>query len=220
MSELLGIYAGGLRALEPEGQPTGIFKQPVPHAEVTQLGIRGDHQADRRVHGGAEKALHEFARSSYATIITRFPELAEIAAAGTFGENLSSADRSDADVCIGDTLRIGGVVVQVSQPRRPCWKINHRFQCRELSQFVERRQLTGWYYRVLEPGTITLGDTIELLDRATGGVTIAAFTQTVARHRPDPDALDALINATGLSEQWRTRLTQRRDYLAARSGAA
>lgn len=220
MSELLGIYAGALRALEPEGQPTGIFKQAVRHAEVTRLGIRGDHQADKRVHGGPEKALHEFARSSYAVILSRFPELADTATVGTFGENLSSAQRSDADVCIGDTVRIGEVVVQVSQPRRPCWKINHRFESRELSQFIERRQLTGWYYRVLEPGTITLGDDVELIDRANDAVTIAAFTKTIARHRPDPDALNVLINATGLNEQWRTRLTQRRDYLAARSGAA
>lgn len=220
MSELLGIYAGSLRALEPEGQATGIFKQAVQQAEVTRLGIVGDQQADRRVHGGPDKALHEFARSSYASIIVQFPELAATATAGTFGENLSSADRGDTDVCIGDTLRIGEVVVQVSQPRRPCWKINHRFDCRKLSHFIERRQLTGWYYRVLEPGTITLGDRIDLLDRVSDGVTIAAFTQTIARHRPDPGALDALINASGLNEEWRARLTQRRDYLAKRTSAA
>ncbi|MGR9089969.1 MAG: MOSC domain-containing protein [Gammaproteobacteria bacterium] len=220
MSELLGIYAGSLRALEPEGQATGIFKQALLQAEVTRLGIVGDHQADRRVHGGPDKALHEFARSSYAAITTQFPQLVGTATAGTFGENLSSADRADADVCIGDTVRIGEVVVQVSQPRRPCWKINHRFECRELSHFVERWQLTGWYYRVLEPGMITLGDRIELLERVNDSVTVAAFTKTVARHRPDPDALNALINATGLNEEWRARLTQRRDYLAARPSAA
>lgn len=219
MSELLGIYAGGLRVLEPEGQATGMFKQALAQAEVTRLGIVGDQQADRRVHGGPEKALHEFARASYATIAASFPELAATAIPGTFGENLAGAGRDDTNVCIGDTLRIGGTVVQVSQPRRPCWKINHRFDCRGLSHFVERRQLTGWYYRVIEPGMIALGDHIELLDRTNEDVTIAAFTQTVTRHRPEPDALNALINAHGLSEQWRTRLVQRRDYLARRPGA-
>jgi MOSC domain-containing protein YiiM len=152
-------------------------------------------------------------------IAASFPELAATAVPGTFGENLSSAGRDDENVCIGDTLRIGGAVVQVSQPRRPCWKINHRFESRRLSHFVERRQLTGWYYRVLEPGVITLGDHIELLDRVAGSVTIATFTKTVARHRPEPDALNALINAPGLSAEWRSRLTRRRDYLAGRTAA-
>lgn len=219
MSELLGIYAGGLRALEPEGQATGMFKQALAQAEITRLGIVGDQQADRRVHGGPEKALHEFARESYVTIAASFPELAATAVPGTLGENLSSAGRDDTNVCIGDTLRIGSTVVQVSQPRRPCWKINHRFECRALSHFVERRQLTGWYYRVIEPGMITLGDRIELLDRTGEGITIAAFTKTVTRHRPEPDTLTVLINARGLSEQWRTRLAQRRDYLAGHPAA-
>lgn len=219
LSELLAIYAGGLRALEPEGQATGMFKQALMQAELTPLGLVGDQQADRRVHGGAEKALHEFARKSYAAIAGSFPALAATAVPGTLGENVSSEGRDDTNVCIGDTLRIGGAVVQVSQPRRPCWKINHRFDCRELSHFIERRQLTGWYYRVLEPGMITLGDRIELLDRANEDITIAAFTKTVTRHRPEPDALNTLINARGLSEQWRVRLTGRRDYLARQSTA-
>lgn len=219
MSELLGIYAGGLRALEPEGQATGMFKQPLERAEVTRLGIAGDQQADRRIHGGPGKALHEFARVSYTAIAQSFPALVAAAVPGTLGENLSSAERDDATVCIGDTLRIGGALVQVSQPRRPCWKINHRFDCRELSHFIERRQLTGWYYRVLEPGVIALGDRIELLERADPGVTIAAFTRTVTAHRPEADALNVLINAHGLSEEWRARLTRRRDYLARRRGA-
>lgn len=216
MSELLGIYAGGLQPLEPEGQATGMFKHALAKAELTPLGLVGDRQADRRIHGGPEKALHEFARASYAAIATSFPALAAVAVPGTFGENLSSAERDDSNVCIGDTLRIGAAVVQVSQPRRPCWKINHRFACRELSHFVERRQLTGWYYRVIETGVLKLGDRIELLDRAAAPVTIAAFTQTVTRHRPEPDALNALMNAHGLSAEWRERLARRRDYLATR----
>lgn len=214
MSELLGLYAGTLRALEPEGQSTGIFKQPVEHADVTQLGIVGDHQADKRVHGGPEKALHQFARVSYDSIARQFPELGERAIPGTFGENLSSAELDDRSVCIGDTYRIGGIVVQVSQPRRPCWKINHRFDNRELSKFVERRQLTGWYYRVLEPGAIAIGDRIELLDRVNDDLTIAGFTRTINRHRPDTAELDKLIDARCLNAEWRGRLQQRRDYLA------
>lgn len=220
MSELLGLYAGTLRALEPEGQATGIFKQPLERVDVTSLGIVGDQQADKRVHGGPEKALHQFARASYDSIAAQFPELGERAIPGTFGENLSSADLDDRSVCIGDTYRLGGIVVQVSQPRRPCWKINHRFDNRMLSKFVERRQLTGWYYRVIETGTIAIGDPIELLDRVNDDLTIAAFTRTISQHRPDTGELDKLIEAPCLNTEWRRRLQQRRDYLASRVDAA
>jgi len=220
MAEILGLYAGALRALEPEGQATGIYKQPITQADVTETGIVGDHQADRRMHGGEDKALHQFALASYDTIVGQYPQLDGIAVPGAFGENLSSAEFDDQNVCIGDTYRIGSIVVQVSQPRRPCWKINHRFDCRELSMFVERRRITGWYYRVIEGGHVAVGDPMTLTERCNEDVSIATFTDVISQHRPHPDMLDKLIHAANLNADWRHRLVQRRDYLATRSGNA
>lgn len=132
------LYKGRLRPLPPEGRRTGIFKDPIERADVTKEGIVGDHQADRRFHGGPEKALHQYAQISYERIVSEFPELEGTAVPGSIGENISSSHLTDESICIGDIYRIGDVLAQVSQPRSPCWKINHKYaiaiECAEAMQ--------------------------------------------------------------------------------------
>jgi MOSC domain-containing protein YiiM len=202
-----------LRPLPPEGQASGIFKLPVPSVQVTAAGMTGDHQADRRHHGGPDKAIHQFAVASYATIVSAYPQLKGIAMPGSIGENLTAGTMTDTSVCIGDCYRIGTTTLQVSQPRSPCWKIDHRFGIERLSVFLENRGITGWYYRVVETGKIDVGDAVELLDRPNAEVTVTRFLQVLAQHRPDPAALEQLISCRGLAQEWVARLRNRRDYV-------
>jgi MOSC domain-containing protein YiiM len=213
MTRVSALYRGGLRSLEPEGQRTGIFKDSIENARVTVEGIVGDHQADRRFHGGPEKALHQYALSSYEKIVSEFPELQGAAIPGSMGENISSTCLNDATVCIGDLYRIGPVLVQVSQPRSPCWKINHKFGVEKLSIFIEQQRITGWYFRVLETGTLHVGDGIELVGRRNDGVSIEHFLHVTKQHRPNLAELDALIGCDGLNQEWVARLKSRREYL-------
>lgn len=207
------LYRGRLRFLAPEGQRTGICKDPIESADVTEEGIVGDHQADRRFHGGPEKALHQYAQTSYEKIVTEFPELKGKAVPGSIGENISSPRLADANACIGDIYRLGSVLVQISQPRSPCWKINRKFGIEQLSLFIEQQRITGWYYRVLETGKIQVGDEIDLVERRNVGVSIEHFVKLAKQHRPDPGALDALIGCDGLNPEWKARLRDRREYL-------
>ena len=131
------------------------------------------------------------------------------------GENISSEQLKDTRLCIGDIYRMGKVLLQVSQPRTPCWKINHRFAIEKLSLFVEQQRITGWYYRVLEPGRLHVGDTIELLERPNGDISIDRFLDIRSQHRPSLPDLDALIHCKGLNEEWRVKLKKRKDFLAA-----
>ena len=213
MSSVTGLYAGTLQALQPEGQRSGIYKLPIEQAEVTRKGIVGDQQADLRFHGGPEKALHQYACDSYELIVSHYPQLRGVAIPGSLGENLSSPDLNDADVCIGDVYRMGQVLLQVSQPRSPCWKINHKFAVDKLSLFIEQHRITGWYYRVLEMGRIRIGDPIQLLQRPNEGITIEHFHRVYKQHRPELEALDTLIACEGLNEEWRRRISSRRQYL-------
>ena len=210
-----GLYRGRLCFLAPEGQRTGIYKDSVASADVTAEGIVGDHQADRRFHGGPEKALHQYGQPSYEKIVSEFPELEGTAVPGSIGENISSPFLTDANVCIGDIYRLGGALVQVSQPRSPCWKINHKFGIQKLSLFIERQRITGWYYRVLEAGKIQVDDEIELVECLNDGASIAHFLDVTKQHRPDLEALDALIRCDGLNPEWVARLKDRRAYLGA-----
>ena len=208
------IHAGGLVSLEPEGQRSGIVKQrrdgPV---RVERLGLVGDEQADTRVHGGPEKAVHHYAADHYPQLARSFATATTPFAPGSLGENLSSLGLTEVNVHIGDVYRAGTVVLQVSQPRSPCWKINHRFGNERLSRFIANQRITGWYYRVLEAGVLEAGDRLELLDRQAAAWSIDQFWQIQMAHRPDLAALAGLMANPGLAPEWQQRLAHRHAWL-------
>ena len=123
--------------------------------QVTPTGIEGDGQADLVNHGGVDKAICVYPLAHYPhwqEMIGR--ELSPAA----FGENFTVDGLTEADVCIGDTWRVGeDVLVQVSQPRQPCWKLARRWQRKTLALEVQESGKTGWYFRVLEEGTVQAG---------------------------------------------------------------
>lgn len=211
------LFAGGLRQLEPEGQSTGIYKKTVPgEAVITRNGIAGDEQADTRVHGGPEKAVHHYAAENYKHLAKEFPHRVHELIAGSMGENISTHGLNEHNVHIGDIFLAGTSLLQVSQPRSPCWKINHRFDEEKMSMFVVRQHLTGWYYRVLRPGTIQVDDHIVLMERHTERFSIEAFWRIQLLHRPDIDDLLSLSKTPGLAEDWRSRLSGRARWLRAK----
>src|SRR6218665_1680562 len=104
---------------------SAIFKRPVGGAvQVGALGLVGDSQADRRVHGGVDKAVHCYAWAHYATWRSELPSCSAFAAPGAFGENLSIDGLDEQTVCIGDVWRVGKTVLAVTQGRQPCFKLN------------------------------------------------------------------------------------------------
>jgi len=208
------VLAGGLSLLKPEGQRTGLFKKCHNGLVRVELnGLVGDQHGDPRVHGGPEKAVHQYAAENYPVLGEAFPHCAGQLLPGSLGENLSGRGLTERNVHIGDLYRIGTAVLQVSQPRNPCWKINHRFDTEQMSMFIARQRITGWYYRVIKPGIIQAGDYIELLERHNERFSIDGFWQVQQAHRPVMDDLLALAAAYGLAEDWRRRLTERAKWL-------
>jgi MOSC domain-containing protein YiiM len=213
MTTLRAIFVGGLSPLPPEGQPTGIFKRPVESAEITPAGLVGDHQADRRFHGGPGKAVHHYAAESYARLAADHPALAAALVPGSLGENLSTRGWTEDNVHLGDVFRIGPVRLQVSQPRSPCWKINHRFGVDDLSRGIAAAAITGWYYRVLVPGRVAVGDPVERMEQEADPISISRFWQVVLAHRPDPKDLARIAASGGLDAAWRAKIAKRMDWL-------
>ena len=172
---MVKIYLGGLRPLPPENQPTGIFKRE-QHGPVWlgREGLAGDAQGDRRVHGGIEKALHQYPVEHYARLAAAFPQAAALLVRGSNGENLSIDGWNEANVCIGDVFRLGGARIQVSQPRSPCWKIDRRYGVTGMTQTIGEQGLTGWYFRVVEEGEVGPGCVFELLEHDAAATTVAA----------------------------------------------
>ncbi len=148
------------------GERSAIAKSPMSEPVVVgELGLVGDEQGDPINHGGPAKAVHHYARDHYQFWRSELGDLPVLDAPGAFGENLSTMGITEADVCLGDRLRIGGAVLRVSQGRRPCWKLGVRFGVHDMARRVLVTGRTGWYYAVDEPGAVAAGDAVELIDR-------------------------------------------------------
>lgn len=208
------VRVGTLRPLPPEGQRTGIYKHPLAgRVEVGFEGVAGDHQGDRRVHGGTEKAVHYMPVETYPLLAARRPDLTDEFVPGSLGENLSGQGLTEDNVHVGDRYRIGTVVLEVSQPRRPCWKIDHRFGAEGLVPLINELGCPGWYFRVLAPGQLAAGDQIELVERTCPELTLSRLLAAFAEHRPDPGELLLLAEAPGLNADWADRLRRRAVWL-------
>lgn len=208
------VFAGGIRPLGPDGTPSGIFKEPINGAmHITLEGLVEDHQADRRYHGGPEKAVHQYPADNYPVLRRQFPDRAKAFVPGVFGENLSTTGMTEHDVAIGDVFEVGEAVLQITQPRRPCWKINTRLELPELSRFVHDACRTGWYYRVLREGRIRAGDRLRRVERPATVVSVARFWAINLPHRPDPAELEMLLSIDAVSSNWRERLVKRIAWL-------
>ncbi|WP_370308181.1 MOSC domain-containing protein [Sinimarinibacterium flocculans] len=210
------VFAGRVQAMPGDGRPTGIFKTVV--VEPVRVGIEGleiDAQADRRVHGGPEKAVHHFPAKNLLRLRAAFPAVAARLVPGSLGENLSTAAWDEAEVCIGDVYRLGSVRLQLNQPRSPCWKIDARFGVDGMTRFVAEHGIAGWYYRVLEPGSFAAGDVLMLEERAADAVSLREYWDLHAATRPDLAAVRRVVDAPGLAPDKRARWQQRLEWLQA-----
>ncbi len=129
--------------------------------QVLPEGLAPDEQADRRVHGGPEMALHLYPlghHNFWAEMLGDHPLLAE---PGCFGSNLAVPGLTEEMVHIGDQFRLGSALIEISQPRQPCWKIDHRFGAKGMVARIVATGRCGWYFRVIETGEVAAGDTLE-----------------------------------------------------------
>lgn len=202
-------FAGGVAGdLSDKPWTTGFYKQPVTHAvEVSALGISGDGQADLVNHGGVDKAICAYPLAHY-------PHWQNVIgcemSAAAFGENFSLEGLVEADVCIGDVWRVGEeVIVQVSQPRQPCWKLARRWQRKTLTLEAQDSGKTGWYFRVLQGGKVQAGMMLVLLERPHADWSIARANQVMHVDKHDLVLAAELAALPELSASWQRSLTQR-----------
>ncbi|MCS0435661.1 MOSC domain-containing protein [Vibrio diabolicus] len=148
------------------GAQSAINKQVLPERQhATELGFISDEQGDPRFHGGIQKALHIYPSEHYPIWQQELGERTIFQSAGGFGENISSEGVTESTVCLKDKIRIGSTLLEVSQGRMPCWKLNVRFDQHDMARRLQDTLRTGWYFRVLEEGDIGAGDKIILCER-------------------------------------------------------
>lgn len=208
---ILSVQRGKVAAFRGENEPSAINKRPVEGPiRVHRLGLEGDAQADLAVHGGPDKALHHYPYDHYPwwrEMIGDHPLLGE---PGAFGENISTTGLTEDDVCIGDRWRMGSSLVEVSQGRQPCWKLDHRFGGARVNAACVKSRRAGWYYRVIEEGSVAAGDFMELVDRPFADWSVRrVFGLLIAGdHKSNRPALEAMAQVTALAAPWMRRREQ------------
>lgn len=175
---------------------------------VTPLGLAGDEQGDLRIHGGVDKAIHHYPHEHYPRWRALLGDEPLLERPGAFGENLSSRGMTEANLCLGDVVSCGGVLLQVSQTRQPCWKLNERFKAPNMASNMQRLGLTGWYYRVKEAGVLAPGDAFVLQERPHPDWTLQRVLQVLYENTLDIESLVSLSRLP-LVPSWE-RLVQRR----------
>jgi MOSC domain-containing protein YiiM len=197
-------------AHDPMDQPwtTGFFKRPV--TEPIWLGttnLEGDGQADLKNHGGPEKAVNVYPFEHYSywqqelgTASLPF---------GAFGENFTTGSLLESEVCLGDIFEVGEALVQVSQPRQPCWKLARRWRIKDLALRVQESGRTGWYFRVIREGTIQAGTRLRLVERPCPEWTVASANDVMHRRTDDIQAAQSLAGCPALAIRWRETLNKR-----------
>ena len=128
---------------------------------------------------------------------------------GAFGENIATSGLTENEAVIGDVFRLGNAVVEISQGRQPCWKLNERFSEKTMARKVQETGRTGWYYRVLEAGTVSPGDRLSLLVRHSPNWTIARIWRTFYVTTLDRSELAAVAALTRLVSGWRSHAARR-----------
>lgn len=186
------------------GEQSAIFKHLVAGpVAVGPLGLYGNEVADKQHHGGVDMAIHHYPHDHYAAWAEELGGHELLAAPGAFGENITTDGLTEADICIGDRLRLGSALVEVSQGRQPCWKIDHKFQCKGITARVVETIRCGWYYRVIEPGTIAEGDALELIERGFEGWDVARVFRAMFHKGASREELLGVARLESLSQGWR-----------------
>ncbi|HTI35399.1 MAG TPA: MOSC domain-containing protein [Miltoncostaea sp.] len=194
---------------------SGIVKTPVAgRVHVGRVNVEGDGQADLRVHGGPDKAVYAYPAQHYGAWARELGR--DDLVPGFFGENLTLEGADEEDVLVGDRFRIGTALLEVSQPRIPCFKLGLRVgDPRFLRPFLESGR-SGFYLRVVEEGDLAAGDAVERVSRGEGGLSVADVCRLFARGE-DPDAFSAAAAVPALEDGWKVWMLERADALTRRA---
>jgi MOSC domain-containing protein YiiM len=208
--KLISINLGLPREVFWKGRKvsTGIFKEPVEGAvKVRSMNLDGDGQADLTVHGGRDKAVYAYAAEHYDFWRKELPEMN--LPFGMFGENLTAEGLIETEVNIGDRLRIGTALFEVTQPRMPCYKLGVKFGRDDIIKKFLQSERSGIYFAVLEEGEIKPGDSIEFVSRDANQVTVTDIARLYTSEKGNMDLLQRALKVESLAESWRDYFLER-----------
>jgi len=209
--KLLAVSVGTPREVQDEKRGsvrTGIWKTPVTGpVRLTRLNLAGDGQADLVNHGGPDKAVYAYPAEHYPLWQSELarPELGP----GSFGENLTLEGLLENAVHIGDRLRIGTTLLEVSQPRSPCFKLGIRLGDPRMVRRFQESGRSGFYLRVIEEGEVAAGDAIEHSAEGADGLSVAEVNRLWFAAPDDRAGAARAAALPTLAASWREAFAKR-----------
>jgi len=196
------VNVGQLRELLLRGKPyqTGIFKEPVEgRVGLSGNQMSGDVQGDRSVHGGRNKAVYAYTVEDYAwweqTLGTTLPP-------GTFGENLTLEGISAIDALVGERWAVGSALLEVTQPREPCWKLGAKMGDKEFPRRFREAGRAGAYFSIVRPGDVGAGDPVRVTHRPTHPVSLGMLAHLNSLDRRFAHLIMRLARKDLTPEEW------------------
>lgn len=207
---LKGVYIG--KVAQRYGLDTGINKSLVTNSlYLSPKGLAYDACADLDHHGGVERALHQYPLEHYSYWRQKYNKIVNSKnwEASGMGENLSSIGMTENTVCLGDQYQWGEAIIELSQPRSPCFKLNKRWGIEGLSLEMQKLGLCGWLYRVIQPGMVSIDEPLKLIDRAPKAMTIREVCDIFFGNPLCNVGLLQLKQQNTLSDSWMNKVIQR-----------
>ncbi|PFQ08723.1 MOSC domain-containing protein [Bacillus cereus] len=186
---------------------TGINKKQVKEpVYLSFVKFNGDGQADLVHHGGVDKAVCVYTGDHYPYWEK---ELNQDLVYGAFGENITVSGMSEEDVCIGDMFELGQAIVQVTQPRQPCFKLAKKYNIPKLPLYFQETGYTGFYFRVLKEGWVSSVDTLKRLQSDPKGVSVAFANRIMHKEKQNIEGVKRILEVNALSNSWRKSFEKR-----------
>jgi len=186
---------------------TGINKKQVKEpVYLSFVKFNGDGQADLVHHGGVDKAVCVYTGDHYPYWEQ---ELNQDLVYGAFGENITVSGMREEDVCIGDTFELGQAIVQVTQPRQPCFKLAKKYNIPKLPLYFQETGYTGFYFRVLKEGWVSSVDTLKRLQSDPKGVSVAFANRIMHKEKQNIEGVKRILEVNALSNSWRKSFEKR-----------
>jgi MOSC domain-containing protein YiiM len=213
MIEIAAVHVGTPTPLATVSRDTiwsGIRKASIPATAtlwLSEVNLSGDGQADLSLHGGVDKAVYAYPSEHLAAWSE---ELDEALGPAAFGENVSTIGVLEDEVRIGDVWSWGGALLQVTQPRWPCFKLALYRERADIQARLRTSGRTGWYLRVLQPGEVPAAGPIELAAQDPAGISVHhAHLAMSDVHLRQPDLVRSVAAHPPLAEQWRDPIVER-----------
>ncbi|WP_372369191.1 MOSC domain-containing protein [Candidatus Uabimicrobium sp. HlEnr_7] len=173
---------------------------------LTKMGLKGDSCYDEKAHGGKDKALHMFCFENYTFFESRAESKLTIP---TFGENITISNYHEKIARIGDTLQIGEVIVQVSEPTIRCSKIGMSAGFKQMLKWIHEEFKTGFYLRVLQEGEIDVNSPVKLLNRGSEKATIDELNRAMFCNFNKQEIIKPILEIASLSQGWKSKLRKK-----------